>query len=1235
MVGGWIARLFGGNVQHVDSRISADLGRLNKAKAGLADKVIRYVLTGEGGEVLSTLSTIDPAVVFGPGWSSNDEFRFGRATWLARSAPDAETALRYAEIIAALDRNTPELPGFADTPLALRAYVKAAAEGFYETRNSPRKMYTGAVVATPEFLADVATCAGAKLVDLWGVLFAFNARWQYGAREGQIIRQALDFAPLVRAHPDTVVAASKRLSADGRADLIEQLGKWKVLDHLELRQIVLSALGDSAKSVREAARSILKLEPEAGLFADLAPLLGSGQSQLRQSVAEILATLKVEGVSDLFATHLKQEKTSAVRTVIETALRVKSMPSGSEIVSEDSKGRAGYVALDGSFVAIPPMKPIEPVRTDVLGQADIEALDILVRAENGRRDEFNKTSRWKQRPLAANTAKQTVAFLNAGPSQNTNANSFDHYFVTQQAYDKWLKPALARMPAMTSLSAMIKLTNDPRAAFAEQGTGPAAAIIDYVQTPDADFRLIDKVLCDTQHDFRFGGYKNRGSRQFMPGDMLRSILDGESYGGMALGPIPPDAVWPYLAEHLDIFAEAFGLKVPGTPAPDKLRAVELLKFLPKTPAEFLGPLLDIATGTGKTGRETARSLLKGATGLTGIVCSLLKDGRQDARAGAARWLGEIGDPAAIAALTDALKTEKSEVARAGMLGALRALGAPIDHYVGPKALISEAQALLKKAKTDKLDWLLNTGFPALQFADGSKVPDEVPRAWAVLAVKLKQPGGNALFDIYLDQLAPSSAQKLSTHFLDAWINYDTETTSHEDANAYANANAKARHLRLAKWVKDYTVEKAFRDLYNEKRGEFLNSGAEAKGLFGLAVRAAPSHAAAQVRSYLKHHGSRTAQTSAMLEMLSSMADPVTLQVVISAATRLKQKTVQAHAAALVRAVAEQRNWTMDELADRTVPTVGLNDDGSLDLPCGPDAKPYAARLDAELKFSLFNPDGKAVSALPAGDDEQTKASKSILSVSKKELAQAINMQSARLYEALCSGRTWPIGDWQRDFREHPLMVRLTERMIWQGLDAKGEALATFRPMPEGDLSDAADDAVDPSAFASVRLAHSALLPDTERLAWITHLKDYEVKTLFAQFSRPVLRLTDTQKGATQISDRKGWITDTFTFRGIATKLGYQRGEAMDGGYFSNYFKTFNAAAIFTNIGFSGNSVPEENLTAVMFDLSFHRLSSNGRAGKQLSLQEVPPMLLSECWNDYHDIVAKASFDPNWEKKTPW
>ena len=32
---------------------------------------------------------------------------------------------------------------------------------------------------------------------------------------------------------------------------------------------------------------------------------------------------------------------------------------------------------------------------------------------------------------------------------------------------------------------------------------------------------------------------------------------------------------------------------------------------------------------------------------------------------------------------------------------------------------------------------------------------------------------------------------------------------------------------------------------------------------------------------------------------------------------------------------------------------------------------------------------------------------------------------------------------------------------------------------------------------------------------------------------------------------------------------------------------------------------------------------------------VPPVMLAECWADYHAVAAKAVFDPEWEKISPW
>ena len=193
----------------------------------------------------------------------------------------------------------------------------------------------------------------------------------------------------------------------------------------------------------------------------------------------------------------------------------------------------------------------------------------------------------------------------------------------------------------------------------------------------------------------------------------------------------------------------------------------------------------------------------------------------------------------------------------------------------------------------------------------------------------------------------------------------------------------------------------------------------------------------------------------------------------------------------------------------------------------------------------------------------------------------------------------------------------------------------FRPTAEGDHTDANDEDVDITAFAAIRLAHGALIAQTDAAAWESHLADYELTPIFTQFGRTLLTIEKDQESMTAIDDRKGWVSDTFTIRGAASKLGYERGEAMDAGYFNEYVKGFQSAGLLAVIEFSGNCLPEENVPAAMIALSFERYSGGRRTGGSIKLSDVPPVLLSECWNDYRAMVAKAAFDANWEEKMPW
>ena len=169
----------------------------------------------------------------------------------------------------------------------------------------------------------------------------------------------------------------------------------------------------------------------------------------------------------------------------------------------------------------------------------------------------------------------------------------------------------------------------------------------------------------------------------------------------------------------------------------------------------------------------------------------------------------------------------------------------------------------------------------------------------------------------------------------------------------------------------------------------------------------------------------------------------------------------------------------------------------------------------------------------------------------------------------------------------------------------------------------------------MRLAYGAVMSTEDAEAWERHLDDYEVTPLFVQFGRTLLKVDDAAAQKVEIEDRKGWVTDTFTIRGGASKLGYERGEAMDGGYFNEYTKGFRSAGLVAVIEFSGNCLPEENVPAALISLSFEKYDTGRRMGHPVKLGEVPPVLLSECWNDYLAMAAKAAFDEGWKKKMPW
>ena len=209
-----------------------------------------------------------------------------------------------------------------------------------------------------------------------------------------------------------------------------------------------------------------------------------------------------------------------------------------------------------------------------------------------------------------------------------------------------------------------------------------------------------------------------------------------------------------------------------------------------------------------------------------------------------------------------------------------------------------------------------------------------------------------------------------------------------------------------------------------------------------------------------------------------------------------------------------------------------------------------------------------------------------------------------------------------------------QRLVWLGLDTQGEIAGSFRPLEDRSLTDSSDNAVDPASFAGVRLAHRSLFTVELSEAWKQHLADYKIEPLFNQLDRTVL----ASAAGTSIDDRTGHIIEAFKLRSAAQKLGYERAQAEDGGWFTQYIKPFTGIGINAVIEFTGSPLPEENRAVALIEAKFVRARKGQRSGHgaQIALNEVQSVLLSEVWNDLHQIAGAGSgFAADWRNRVAW
>ncbi len=668
----------------------------------------------------------------------------------------------------------------------------------------------------------------------------------------------------------------------------------------------------------------------------------------------------------------------------------------------------------------------------------------------------------------------------------------------------------------------------------------------------------------------------------------------------------------------------------------------LLELLDPLPAATESALVKAAVDGFKADREWSWKMVD--VRHADRVTQFLADGKADVRIGAAEWLRAHPTPAAIQPLRMAIRKEKQDKAKAIMLMALEEQGESLEEFLSPDTLLADAQkALAKKNAIPKaMEWLNVDSLPIMTWRDGRPVDPTIIKWFCATAVRNKSAEPSPILRRHLSNMDDAAVRRLGSTLFDLWVNEDLRTVTEEEAQATAEKRASQylsyaqQHPNQPVWAQ-YTgqsVEQVAATLIGNYRDRLAGSATSSKGLLAVVAASAGSEVAERAFNYLKtHRGHRLSQGKAVLQMLAWIDTPSTVQVVMAVSTRFRPKGLQQEATKQAELLAARHGWTLDDLADRSVPSGGFAGNGRQLITYG--ERSFTAHLADDLSVTLVNDQtGKTIRSLPTGkrneDADLIKDVKKDFAAAKKELKSAAKLQPDRLHLAMCVQRSWTTDDFALYFLQHPVMSRLAARVVWVAHSPDG-SMVSFRPLTDGTLLSADDDETELPTGAIITIAHDEVLP-AEGSQWVEHFADYEVHPLLAQFGRPNPATVGDQR---VVDEFEGHVIDALKLRGQMNRLGWQLGQGQDAGWVYELFKpvpSFDARAVLSITGV--NPYPEPHETALL-KLYVTPSDSRNSEAEALPLADLPRILVRELYAEVAAIAAAGTgFDPDYRKKTP-
>ncbi|MFY9259447.1 MAG: DUF4132 domain-containing protein [Gallionella sp.] len=242
-----------------------------------------------------------------------------------------------------------------------------------------------------------------------------------------------------------------------------------------------------------------------------------------------------------------------------------------------------------------------------------------------------------------------------------------------------------------------------------------------------------------------------------------------------------------------------------------------------------------------------------------------------------------------------------------------------------------------------------------------------------------------------------------------------------------------------------------------------------------------------------------------LNMLAQIGSDVALMYLDTLSKQTRFNDLHERATRLMSEVAEQRGLTQDQLADRTVPALGLDEQGKLLLDFG--ARQFVLRFNETLQPLLQETNGKLIKTLPkpnAKDDQGcAKLATSLFQDVKKQAKSVASMQIKRLEAAMCEQRHWNRDEFMTFFVHHPLTRNMAQALIWGSFNEHNQLVSVFRVAEDLTLTDGEDDEYVLSDETPIGIVHPLQLSHQQLQTVSQLLMDYQKIQPFKQLGREV------------------------------------------------------------------------------------------------------------------------------------